>query len=243
MTITAGPANRSPRGWRKTASERGVMPDAVVLNPSGLCQCGCGQSAPIARYTQPAFGWRKGQPVRFIRGHANRDQRSIADRFWSYVDRSGGPDACWPWLGARKVRGYGVFWIDGKTRPAHVVAYELAHGPILPGYFACHHCDNPPCCNDTHLFAGTNADNIKDAQQKGRLATGVRHGSYLHPESRPYGEAINTARLTAADVQTIRQAFAAGGISRRKLARQYHVSPSTIDGLINNKTWRREQGL
>lgn len=33
---------------------------------------------------------------------------------------------------------------------------------------ACHHCDTPPCINPDHLFEGTRADNVRDAQLKGR---------------------------------------------------------------------------
>jgi hypothetical protein len=34
-----------------------------------LCECGCGQIAPIATTTKLKFGWIKGQPKRFICGH------------------------------------------------------------------------------------------------------------------------------------------------------------------------------
>lgn len=34
-----------------------------------LCECGCGQPAPLARKTETAKGRVKGQPSRFIRGH------------------------------------------------------------------------------------------------------------------------------------------------------------------------------
>lgn len=34
-----------------------------------LCECGCGQPAPIANHTRRALGHVKGQPIRFIRGH------------------------------------------------------------------------------------------------------------------------------------------------------------------------------
>ncbi len=47
------------------------------------------------------------------------------ERFWSKVDRSGSPDACWLWVA--KVThhyGYGTFWIDRLqvSIPAHRLA-------------------------------------------------------------------------------------------------------------------------
>lgn len=37
-----------------------------------LCECGCGEEAPIAKRNQTRFGHVKGEPVRFINGHQNR---------------------------------------------------------------------------------------------------------------------------------------------------------------------------
>lgn len=50
----------------------------IPLNPNiphGLCQCGCGQKTKIANVTSRAIGWVKGQPTRYIIGHANRHPR------------------------------------------------------------------------------------------------------------------------------------------------------------------------
>lgn len=41
-------------------------------NPSGLCQCGCGERTPIALHTDKRYGSVAGQPLRFIPGHAQR---------------------------------------------------------------------------------------------------------------------------------------------------------------------------
>jgi hypothetical protein len=51
-----------------------------------------------------------------------------AARFWSKVDRSGGPDACWPWTAGMFSTGYGAFKVDGRTLKASRMAYELSHG-------------------------------------------------------------------------------------------------------------------
>ena len=42
---------------------------------SELCECGCGNPAPIAKQTSSYRGRVKGQPLRFINGH-NRGNRS-----------------------------------------------------------------------------------------------------------------------------------------------------------------------
>jgi hypothetical protein len=91
-----------------------------------------------------------------------------ADGFWSRVDRSGGPDACWPWTAGRFQKGYEMTRWQGRTRGAHRVAYELAYGPILDGLWVLHDCDNPPCCNPAHLFPGNSAVNADDRERKGR---------------------------------------------------------------------------
>jgi transposase-like protein len=45
----------------------------------------------------------------------------------------------------------------------------LANGPIPEGLWILHHCDNPPCVNPNHLYAGTSAENIRDAVVRGRM--------------------------------------------------------------------------
>lgn len=61
-------------------------------------------------------------------------------------------DDCWIWIRGTVTGGYGAIRIDGKTRRAHRVSYELAHGVMLtPDQFLHHICRNKACVNPAHL--------------------------------------------------------------------------------------------
>lgn len=137
-------------------------------NPSGLCQCGCGQPTSLARSSRASKGHVAGQPVRFISGHHSRK---------SHLEYVVDPDTgCWLWQKAITTHGYGS---THTPRPnpvkvfAHRMMWERVNGPIPQGegyHGTCvlHHCDNPSCVNPEHLFLGTHQDNMRDMIAKGR---------------------------------------------------------------------------
>lgn len=75
---------------------------------------------------------------------------------------------CAEWTGRRNRGGYGLTRACGKPLLAHRQAWAIAFGPIPDGLCVLHRCDNPPCCEPTHLFLGTRADNMRDMALKGR---------------------------------------------------------------------------
>lgn len=77
---------------------------------------------------------------------------------------------CWNWTGA-KSKGYGVMSSSFGKAPykAHRLSYELHVGRIPDRMVLRHACDNPSCCNPSHLIPGTQRDNMRDASSRGRL--------------------------------------------------------------------------
>lgn len=153
---------------------------------------------------------------------------SIISLFWSYVDASGGPDACWEWKRSKHPQGYGQwrpYGVKTKLYRTHRMVWEFANGPIPDGMHICHTCDNPPCCNPAHLFLGTAKDNMQDKAAKGRAP-----GRDMHGLNNP------RAKLTEKDVIAIREA-AALGARHLDIANQYGVAKSHITGIVNRRHW------
>ena len=118
---------------------------------------------------------------------------SEIEKFWSQVDKSGGPDACWPWTGRiRNAKGYGGFHVEGRFQVAHRWLLGYLRGKPLkwPDEIGCHRCDNPPCCNPAHLYIGDHHQNTLDAIERSGHPAGITrakthcvHGHEYTPEN------------------------------------------------------------
>src|SRR6185369_15980191 len=108
---------------------------------NGLCECGCGNLAPIAPRTYKKRGIIAGQSMRFLPQH---------QCFKSPVEYIVSDSGCWLWQRALAA-GYGSVRINGKTCGAHRMMYERHKGPIGAGLVLDHLCHNPACVNPDHL--------------------------------------------------------------------------------------------
>jgi HNH endonuclease len=154
----------------------------------------------------------------------------VLERFWSKV-KVGNPNECWEWQAGyfRKIINgkeyfYGSFTLNGKTLHAHRFIFELLNGPLPSDIEVCHTCDNPPCCNPSHLFSGTHTDNMQDMADKGR--TGTKQGL----------ENWNT-KLTIEQVNEIRNRYIPRKVSQRLLAKEYGISQAAIFYILKGKNW------
>jgi hypothetical protein len=137
---------------------------------------------------------------------------------------------CWLWLGALDTDDYGRFYFAGQEFKAHRASHVLFKGPIPAienakrhGTCVLHTCDVRPCVNPDHLYAGTQADNIRDAVARDR------HGHPLLGKN-------HNAKLTPQDIPRIRRLYE-DGCSYRDIGKRFGVNHKSIKHVIDGKSW------
>jgi uncharacterized protein YerC len=197
----------------------------LAKNPPapGLCQCGCGRPAHIAKKTNSRRGTVKGQPTRYALGHHPRRGRrqvstDLIGQYWSLVQILGlgsAPGSCWIYTGPVSKDGYGRFSNGATSFLAHRVAWELVIGPIPPGFQVNHGpCDNRRCVSPYHLFLGFQEVNVRDCASKGRIARKLRPSQVV-------------------EARTLHQE----GWKIAALAERFSCSPVTMNAVITEESW------
>ena len=137
-----------------------------------------------------------------------------------------GDGGCILWNLGRDAIGYGrtTHTPTGENK-AHRISWQLARGLIPKGQRVLHRCDVRHCVNPDHLFLGTQADNVADMVAKGRNRSPGLPGT-KNPQ----------AKLTENIVREMRRLHG-GGKSQHQLAREWGVSPMTVNRAVNGKCW------
>ncbi len=135
-------------------------------------------------------------------------------------------NGCLIWMGAKSGKGYGLVSLFGRNFRASRIALSVARGELLGSL---HTCDNPPCCNPAHLFAGTKLDNHRDAVAKGRQTIGVAGIQKWR------GESHGRAKLTEASVREIRALL--GVKSKAEIGRAFGVGRTAIVKIAARQRW------
>jgi len=141
-------------------------------------------------------------------------------RFWAKVSIG---DGCWEWTACIFTGvGYGCFALMGKNVGAHRVSWLLERDQIPEGMCVLHTCDNRLCVRPSHLFLGTNDENMADMARKRRAAHGSRS---------------NKAKFCEAVAKLICSRRDAGE-RVRALAAEYGVSEVTVRDIHKGRTWK-----
>lgn len=153
--------------------------------------------------------------------------KNVGERLWKRIDVKEA-DLCWPWKGHVNEWGYGSISYKGKTWGTHRLAYMLKNGPVPDGLFVCHTCDNPRCCNPSHLWLGTAKDNFHDAVKKSRNTLKI---------CKP-GEGNGHHKLTTDQVIEIRRSYPHSGKTMKQIGIEYGVSRDAIFDVIRRRKWK-----
>jgi hypothetical protein len=131
---------------------------------------------------------------------------------------------CLLWQGSINNDGYGTITYKNRQWKTHRLVYFLTHKSIENSVL--HTCDVRNCIEISHLFDGTQDDNMKDASSKERLVKGENHPK---------------AVLDQDKVDYIRSFYKEGKApygTRKRLARELSVSYWTIDQVLRYITWK-----
>lgn len=155
-----------------------------------------------------------------------RKNRSLADRFWEKtipVPECG----CLLWTGAISSTGYGGFTVETKlVKSAHSVAYELTYGLYdRDKYQVLHRCDVRLCVNPTHLFLGSQQDNVDDMKRKGRKVTRRNYDSPIR----------DVDRHTAYLIQRLAKETI---LSHNTIAALFLMDRTKMRHILYGKSWR-----
>ena len=148
-------------------------------------------------------------------------KKTLEEKLWDKVDRRGATD-CWPSSHSpSSPRGVICIYKDGKSTSVYPsrAAWIVTNGD--PGNkLVLHHCDNPRCCNPSHMYLGTHEDNMRDMWERmpPQMHVGENHQNT--------GITISIARKIKADNR-----------SQKEIAEEYGIHQGTVSVIKSGKHW------
>lgn len=125
-------------------------------------------------------------------------------------------DKCLIWPFGRTIDGYAAY----RSRHAAQYICETIYGKRPSNGQTAHSCGDRLCINPRHLRWSTAKENALDKLHHGTWPTGPKNGRSMISEDQ---------------VREIRSL--AGKISYRKMAKDFGISKSAIEAIINRKNW------
>jgi len=159
--------------------------------------------------------------------YKHKDQRTtekeLIKRIWNDIDKKGEVD-CWLWTGNKTLSGYGRIGHNGKYFRVHRLVYIQTYGEIPNDKpYITHICNNPLCCNPSHLKADTpkgNSQYMVDCDRQTK------------------GEKCKRSNLTMEDIDEIRCLYNTGQYSYEMLAEMFSITKPNIAFIIRNEIWK-----
>jgi len=156
------------------------------------------------------------------------EPEELKRRFYLGVPKGKSADECWEWSMSRLKSGYGRVIIGGRQIRAHRVSYEVAHGRVPSGLSVLHHCDNPPCVNPVHLYAGTQLENCRDVYARNRMPTGFQAKAEDHPMRKLSWESVREIRS---------QSYSKHG-AKAAAAKALGISKGNFSKILSGRIWK-----
>lgn len=192
------------------------------------------------RKTTPKHRTKNGVPLSASNGRFMKEDASIR----LAAKTASSPTGCLNFTGYVGRDGYGWFRGAGEKK-SHRAAYAIHKGPIPPGAWVLHTCDNRKCVLPEHLYLGDHAANVRDMVARGRHklcgSAGDQNGSRTRPDRVARGSRNGFAVLTEELVLQIRIARA-NGATIPSIASHFGVTVTNISRVCRRKIWRHVGG-